>query len=387
MFVTFFLIGYFVCDYAYNNNVARYNYHFNTEATDVTYLIDASFFSDALTSIDEYNAQVESGAVEGKKISYAAIDYQGMLKSAQLAKTPEGYSFSVLKSYFPTLVRTSNGTVNQGNARCKTYLSLIFGYAEDDIEFQSITLDYYQNPFVIGAFTTFGAMLLIFTTLGVFYVRKRDEEMVVIEDNKRIFRTPFHKDYWRFAASFFSKVKNISTISILFALMMICKLIPIPSGFGSLGLGFTYLVFALITMCYGPLCGLVVGFLSDILGFFLFQGGQVFFPGYTLDAMLAGFVYGLCFYRTKVSFVKCLTARFFVNIFVNVLLGSIWWKIIYQLDFNGFITYMTLTSLPKNILYLLPQSILLYLLFRALAVPLTRFGLIEEEIGKHITLF
>ena len=71
-------------------------------------------------------------------------------------------------------------------------------------------------------------------------------------------------------------------------------------------------------MIYGPIAGLVIGIFSDVLGYFIGGASGMFFPGYTLDAMLAGFVYGLCFYKTKLTFAKCLYARLIVNLFVNV---------------------------------------------------------------------
>ena len=40
---------------------------------------------------------------------------------------------------------------------------------------------------------------------------------------------------------------------------------------------------------------------------------QKFNPIFTLSAMLSCFIYGLCFYRTNISFTKCLIARIFVN--------------------------------------------------------------------------
>lgn len=175
-------------------------------------------------------------------------------------------------------------------------------------------------------------------------------------------------------------------ISLLFSMMLLCKLIPIPSGFGSLGIGFTYLFFATISLIYGPLCGLFIGLCSDTIGYFIHPSGMFFF-GYTLDAMLSGFIYGICFYRKRITFANCLAARFFVNIFVNVGLGCLWWKILYQLDFDAYITYMTLTSLPKNVLYLLPQSLLLFIVFKALSKPLASFGLIENAISENVKLF
>lgn len=378
LIVMFFVLGYFICDYGYNSLNARYVYRFSSDGNDLNYLLESGFYDSVFETIDEYNKNSD------KKISYAKIEYIEMLKSAELKLDNGVYEYSVRRSFFPNTVKESNGLVNESINRCSKYLSLVFSYAEDEIHFIDIKLINYQNPFIIGLFSSLGGFILIFLVMVIASIKEK--EIIEIADNERIFKTPFHKKYWILANDFLKKVKNISTISILFALMMICKLIPIPSGFGSLGLGFTYLVFAIITMIYGPLCGLVVGMLSDIIGFFMGSGG-IFFLGYTLNSMLAGFTYGICFYRTKVTFTKCLMARVVVNIFINVILGSIWWMMIYSLSFEQMMTYLLITALPKNIIYLLPQSILLFIVLKSLGNVLYRFGYIEEEIGMHISLF
>ena len=89
------------------------------------------------------------------------------------------------------------------------------------------------------------------------------------------------------------------------------------------------------------------------------------------------------------SSIICLISKSYLTfiIFINVVLGSIWWAIIYNLDAEAIKTYVLLTTLPKNVLYLLPQSILLYILLRALAKPLAKFGLINNKIAENVELF
>lgn len=369
LIIMFFSMGFFVTEFVYNNFNAYYAYSFET-VEDVNYLISEEFFVQSMSILDE------------KEIAYADIDYVDMLDKSKLNVYEDYYELLVRKSFFPDILRVSNGTVNQSFDRCSKYLNLIFSNAS--VNNIDIKLVGYCNPFIIGGIFTIIA-IVGFAVLGVF-AYKKNKAYVDISDNDRIFNHPFHKKYWKSTKSFFKNVKSVCTISILFAFMMICKLIPIPSGFGSLGLGFTYLIFSVITLIYGPLCGIVIGAMSDILGFFLFNGTGIFFFGYTLDAMLAGFTYGICFYKTKITFTKCLTARIFVNLFINVFLGSIWWSIIYDLNFDQMITYMTITSIPKNIIYLIPQSVLLFLVIKALVKPISRFGLIEVEIADNISL-
>lgn len=375
---TFFLLGYFFTDYVYNANSSRFLLELESDE-DLSCLLETEFYDSVFEKIDAYN-----DIHLDKPISYAKIDYDKLLKKAELNFKEDVYEFTFLKKYFPNVIR-KNGTINSSDMRVMNYFTLIFKEADLDVSIQKIEVIHYQNPYIIGSisFGSSAVIILLLLLIGSFTQYKKEE----IEDNQNIFKSIFHKKYWVSSLEFTKNVRSLCTCSILFTLMMLCKFIVIPSGFGSLGLGLTYLVFATICLIYGPVCGLFIGCCSDTLGYFLTQGGQVFFPGYTLDAMLSGFIYGLCFYKKKITFSNCLLARFFVNILINVGLGCCWWKIVYQLNWDGYITYLTLTSLPKNILYLLPQSILLFVLFKLLSKPLAAFHLIDEKIAQNITLF
>lgn len=383
---TLFLVGYFVTDYFYNDGVARYAYVFNTEEKNISFLLEESFFEDTFKRIDENNKLAETDTAY-KKISYAKIDYAEMLSTAKLNQiSNQEYEITILKKYFPNIVSSKTGTVNSGENRVKNYFNLVYSYSDVDIEYKEVKLVDYQNPFAIGGVTAATGFLLIFISILSVILVKKEVSFSEIEDNHKIYKSVFHFSYWKQASGFMRSVKNLCMISLLFGMMLLCKLIPIPSGFGSLGIGFTYLFFATISLIYGPLCGLFIGFCSDTIGYFIHPSGMFFF-GYTLDAMLSGFIYGICFYKKRITFANCLAARFFVNIFVNVGLGCLWWKILYQLDFDAYITYMTLTSLPKNVLYLLPQSLLLFIVFKALSKPLASFGLIENAVSENVKLF
>ena len=380
---TFFLFGYFITDYFINNQYARYRYNFIADTESVECLLDENFYDQVFAKIEEHNLQAEQDS-SLKKISYAKIDYKDMLQSAKIEKQDTHFTLSIKKKFFPNLVSSSTGKVNQSENRVKNYFNLIGSYTNYNMEFISVELLNNQNPYWIGGYCALSSLVISVIGLGIYLIYKKD--FVVIEDNINVYTSIFHRKYWKESMGFINSVKKMCTISILFACMLICKLIPIPSGFGNLGISFTYLFFGVICWIYGPCCGLFIGFCSDILGYFIHPSGM-FFMGYTLDAMLAGFIYGVCFYKKRITFANCLVARIFVNLFVNVGLGSLWWKIIYHLDFDAYLTYVTFTSLPKNLLYLLPQSILLFLLFKALSKTLASLNLIDKSVSENINLF
>lgn len=374
-----FLTGYFVTEYFYNSNCAKYVYSFKAESNEVEIILDEEFYTQTFLKIDEYNETAD------KKISYAKIDYKAMLRKATLENDSFLYQLSIPKKYFPSIVSTSTGKVNASENRVKNYFNLLFSYTEVEVEFDNVRLIGNQNAWFVGGMCALSLTTCFILIIGVYVFKNRGKELF-IEDNQMIFTSIFHKAYWKDSLSFMRSVKKMCTISVLFGCMLICKFLPIPSGFGGLGLSFTYLFFATISLIYGPICGLSIGICSDLLGYLIHPGGM-FFLGYTLDAMLSGFIYGVCFYKKRITFANCLIARTFVNLFVNVGLGGLWWKILYQLDWDAYLTYVSLTSLPKNILYLLPQSILLFIFFKAVSRPLASFGFIDVKIKENIRLF
>ncbi len=379
-----FFAGYFVTEFFVNSYQASYVYCFKATQEEPNLILDEAFYTEVFKKIDENNQLAETDSTY-KKISYAKIDYKEMLKTARLTSRNDRFELRIQKRFFPNIVSSTTGKVNPSLNRVKNYFNLILGYTEYDTSFETVELVDNHNPWIMGGIALgIGAALWLCSLSLYAFLGKEDEGR--LEDNENIFTSIFHKSYWKESISFTKHVKKMCSISALFGCMLICKLLPIPSGFGSLGLGFTYLFFALICWIYGPVCGLFIGFCSDILGYFIHTSG-VFFLGYTLDAMMAGFTYGVCFYKKRISFANCFIARVVVNLFVNVVLGAFWWKIIYSLDWDAYQTYIILTALPKNILYLLPQSILLFVFFKALARPLAAFGLIDQRISENIRLF
>lgn len=382
-----FLAGYFVTEYIVNNNISYYEIDISSKYHPDTYLTK-EYFSEILGDIAEYNETAE------KKVSIANIEYEKMLEHIRIQNLSEAkhYRIQIQRKYFPTTFKNSSGELNAGVDRCEKYITTILSFADTDsldIKFLNKPIVQeagYYNPYYMGIGTLIG---MLFISIGFFFIithSKAKKILVDISDNQLIFKTPFHIRYWRLANRELTTVKKLCGVSILFALMFICKAFTLPSGFGALGISLTYLIFSIIGMIYGPITGIAIGLLSDTLGYFVFQSASVYFFGYTFSAMLSGLMYGLCFYRTKITFAKCLYARMFVNLIVNVLLGSIWWAIIYDLNFEAFQTYILFISLPKNLVYLLPQSILLYFILKASARPISSFGLIDSRIGENVSI-
>lgn len=243
-------------------------------------------------------------------------------------------------------------------------------------------INYFRNWIMYFTLGFILISLILLIVLAAFI-----DKIVVREyDNKKIFRTPFHLSFFNGSLKAFKDIKSLVIMSLLLAAVMVCKFIPIPSGFGELGIGFGFLFLATACMLFGPYPALVIGLLSDVIGYMIKPDGM-FFIGYTFQAMLACFAYSLCLHKTYVTFTRCFIARVIVNLVCNVIIGGISWGIISKFNVDQTITYILTTSLPKNLVYLLPQSLVLFIVLKAILRPVSAFNLADEKIAKTVSLF
>lgn len=194
----------------------------------------------------------------------------------------------------------------------------------------------------------------------------------------KLYSSPFSRAYWRTAAR---EVKNLRVL--IFAALMIAATIVlgvprIPVGY-NLNLTISFIPRAVAAMVGGPVVGLLFGFAEDILGWVIDPKGP-FFPGYTLDTMLAMLVYAMCFYRQRLTIWRIVLAKVITNYPISVGLGVLWNSI---LSGKGYIPLM-ITSLIKNTAYLPLQILLLVIVFQALIPALQKIHLMPDEIPAQI---
>ena len=271
--------------------------------------------------------------------------------------------------------------------RFQSVVKKVLNYHEKDVYQTAITSENNYFPGWIIGLILMGVGFITVSLIYYIYFRKHPEFKKFAYDNTYVFKYPLRKRYWRHAVDSLTKLKtfDICFVALLFSMQLVSKLIiKMPSGFSNLGVGVTYLIFAFIGLVYGPIWGIIIGFLSDVLGFFIAPSSQIFYLGYTLQAMLTGLVYGLFFYRTNIKFSKVLYCRLVINILLNGIMGAFLWAEVSGLTFDQTVLYMFTVTLPKNIVYLIPQSMLLYIFFK-LSLPLfERRGLIEPVVIEDI---
>lgn len=125
-----------------------------------------------------------------------------------------------------------------------------------------------------------------------------------------------------------------------------------------LEIGFSYLAAGTCAFLYGPWMAGMMGIVTDLAGYLLRPNGG-FFPGFTLNEFLLGFVYGCWLYKRPVTlwrtFCACLTSVLLLNLFLTPL----WLNIMYG---NAFV--ISGLRLLKNAIKLPLDTALLYLLLK-----------------------
>lgn len=346
---------------------------------------------DAVEKDGYYQITVNPDAFSSKEIKNAETTAKGFMRHLTLVVAEKYVNLDDYPDY----------TETKTNKDGSTYEVTIKGISKIfDVDFyEANSLDasgnlliaeskYKRNDMIILG-TSIGAavgIILGFTlvlVLGHKFSDKLEREEEIF-DNETVFKHPFHKAYWVLSAKELKNVRKMVIMALLLALTLVSKLLVLPSGFGTLGFRFGLIFLSVAAMIGGPIPALLIGALSDILGFFLFESGSgAFNPIFTASAMLSCFIYGLCFYRTNISFTKALIARIFVNFICNFLIEGFGQIIVYDYKFS----WLYLTSLPKQVAYLIPQSIIIFIVLITVAPIAADTNFIDEKIKKGISLF
>ncbi len=177
----------------------------------------------------------------------------------------------------------------------------------------------------------------------------------------------FTMEFWREAAGEFKKTRSLALAAVFAALgtALAGLFIPLPV-LGTQRVYFHFLVYALGAMLYGPLMGAAVGVVGDLAGVIFFPSGAYFF-GYTVTAAVCGFLYGLFFYRARLSIARIALCKLTVNLLANTALNSLWSVILAGSGY--FILFFA--RLPKNLI-LLPLEVLLLCVVCRAFVPVLR---------------
>lgn len=102
-------------------------------------------------------------------------------------------------------------------------------------------------------------------------------------------------------------------------------------------ISFAFLANELTALLFGPVMGAMMGGIADILKFIVKPTGA-FFPGFTLNAILAGVIYGMILYKKPVRLSRIIIAKAITAILIDLFLTSLWINIMYGTPYIAILT-------------------------------------------------
>lgn len=153
--------------------------------------------------------------------------------------------------------------------------------------------------------------------------------------------------------------KKLAAMGMLVALNIImAEVAKFPIVPKVLELSFGFVPVALAGMLFGPVGGMVVSGVADVVGAIL--AGVEFFPGYTLSAVLSGLFYGLTLHKQNASLWRIALGQLLVSLICYAALNTLW---AYLMGYGRSMEYMVTRWTVNAVAYPI-YTFVLYLLMR-----------------------
>lgn len=162
------------------------------------------------------------------------------------------------------------------------------------------------------------------------------------------------------SAQEFKSVRTIALCGLFAALAFILESFSLQVT-NYIKIGFSGLPNELVDFLFGPVVGCLFAAAMDVFKWAVHPTGPWFF-GYTLNAFLAGLVYGSFLYRRPVRLWRIMAAKLLVAMLINVGLGTLWNAMLYG---NAFWVILP-PRFVKNLVMWPINSLVLYLILRVL---------------------
>lgn len=163
------------------------------------------------------------------------------------------------------------------------------------------------------------------------------------------------------------KLPSLITCAMLLAVCVVLGLLGTVMIGQFIRISFSYLPIALGSMLFGPVAGSILGALSDILNYILAPKGP-FFPGFTINAIITGLVYGFAFYKQKITLKRIVLTKLLLVLVIDILLSTYWLSMLYGQAFMVLLPGRIL----KSILMLPIDAAMLYFVLTKLPVLIFR---------------
>ncbi len=188
----------------------------------------------------------------------------------------------------------------------------------------------------------------------------------------------FSVAYWKEAAGNLKNTRMLALAAMVIALRAVCKMLEIPLAPG-LNINIAAFFNSVGAMVYGPVVGVLGAVVSDPLGYLLHPDGP-YFPPFMLSDMSSSLIFGLFFWKRRLSVSRSLAAKFTVNLCSNIVLTSFimkWYVAVFNLDMVY--NLVNLTRIVKNLVLFPLEAILIALVLGAASPALYSLKLLPEK--------
>lgn len=155
------------------------------------------------------------------------------------------------------------------------------------------------------------------------------------------------------------KIHVLTTTALLIALHLVLDRFRIQLT-PELRISVSFLALSTIGALFGPIMAMSAAFITDLISYFLNPQIGSYFPGYTITAVLSGFLYGLILYKKKFTLLRAFSAKISINIFCYIGLNTIWSSML----FGNAIQVILPMRVVKNLVLLPFETFLLFIVIR-----------------------
>lgn len=149
--------------------------------------------------------------------------------------------------------------------------------------------------------------------------------------------------------------KNLVLCGLMAALSIILGTFASISVGPYIKIGFSAIPNRIVDCLFGPVVGCFFGGALNLLKFFAKPDGPFFF-GFTFNAMLAGFLYGIILYKKPLKWQRILVAEFINKLIINCGFNTLWLSMLYG---EGFFVLLPARAL-KNLIMLPIDTVILF---------------------------
>lgn len=192
----------------------------------------------------------------------------------------------------------------------------------------------------------------------------------------------FSLKYWQDASSQLKSIRMLTIAALIVALRIVVKFIKIQLAPG-LSISLDAYVNSLGSVIYGPVMGLLVGAISDILGCLVTGRMAEYFLPFALVEMMSSFIFGLFFWKRKINITRTLKAKFAVNLVCNIIMTSLFNKWMYYIYYGveraEAYNVINGARIVKNLVMFPLEATIIIIVFSAALPTLFKMKLVDKN--------